>query len=205
MGTSSTAGTASNGKQPQCVEFVAGEFKTRRNGALPTNPARMSPLELAYLDRVPAYFLYRVATRNIDQRIYETPLPSNKRTRLKVIIAFQDDEKFHKGVGRDKLLTRYKGLIFKFISLALDATQGNAIVLSLQLQCNSCLHPDTEILYNFSFKDLESLRSKKPEERILFLHQNIPEIFSEWPREPDTYNYTPDENTTSALNYVFQV
>ena len=196
-----SAGTKDGGAQIELKDFSAGLYRERVQGPLPTNLARLSPIELAYSDAVPDYFKYRFATNSLTRRVHEIEFPSSKITPILISLVMHDAVDLYKWGNEPAQIAHFRGMFFDLTNFIIDLTDNPSIELQLIIKLKSYQYIGDVAEYHFSQSELIQFRQMKKSDfsRITFLHQRMPELHSQWPVKPKTNRSLPYGNVSDVI------
>ena len=196
-----SAGTKDGGAQIELKASSAGLYRERVQGPLPTNLARLSPIELAYSDAVPEYFRYRIATNSLTRRVHEIEFPSSKISPILICLVVHDDVELYKWGNEPAQIERFRGMFFDLINFIIDLTDNTSIELQLIIKLESYQYIGEIAEYHFSQSELNQFRQMKQSDidRIAFLHRRMPELHSQWPVKPRTNRSLPYGNISDVI------
>ena len=196
-----SAGTKGGGDQIELMDSSAGLYRERVQGPLPTNIARLSPIELAYSDAVPSYFRYRIATNSLTRRVHEIEFPSSKVSPILISLVIHDHVELYKWGNEPAQIAYFRGMFFDLINFIIDLTDNPSIELHLIIKLKSYQYIGDTAEYHFSQSELTQFRHMKQSDfsRIKFLHRRMPELHSQWPVKPKTNNSLPYGHVTDVI------
>lgn len=155
-----------------------GEFARRRPGALPSDAARMSPLEVLLLDEVPDYFWRRVAENQIDQRFHHRPGRRDRRLSVELVVEVRDSLDLHRFAGGSSpLINNVRQLLVELVRHVRLVVAGWRVRIDLLIEHRPALGGSARV----ARIDTTSQESEHPQSESVMLARVLPGLMSHHP------------------------